>query len=72
MNPAKTDRYRVVTWHGEMETIYMIVDTSQPIDEQPAVVRRFSTATAPNALYLAYDFCNSQRFIPIPVFRRTS
>ena len=31
-------RYKMVTWHGEGSTVYYIVDTAAPAEDQPAVV----------------------------------
>jgi hypothetical protein len=31
-------RYKVTTWHGEIGTVFYVVDTAAPEEEQPAVV----------------------------------
>lgn len=36
-------RYKVTAWHGETGSIFYVVDTHAPEDEQPAVVREYST-----------------------------
>lgn len=30
-------RYRVITWHGESGSVFYVVDTHAPEDEQPAI-----------------------------------
>ena len=50
-------RYRVVTAHVERHSIFYVVDTAQPEAEQPSVVAYWTTATEPNARFLADDFC---------------
>lgn len=50
------ERYKVTISHGEGATLYAVVDTSQPEEEQPAVVLTYSTATEPNAEFLARDY----------------
>lgn len=52
-----SNRYQVATTHGEGATVYAVIDTAQPQDEQPCVVQSWSTRTEPNARYLAEDFC---------------
>ena len=38
-----TDRFAVVTVHGERETLYHVVDREAPEGEQPAIVSTYST-----------------------------
>lgn len=62
-------RFTIVTNHGERQTIYSVVDTLAPADEQPAVVATYGTAAlggmAPKAARLACDTRNERE-------RRTS
>ena len=32
------ERYKIIRWHGEHATIFEVVDTLAPDEEQPAVV----------------------------------
>ena len=38
------DHYQVVTWHGESNTLFYVVDTTVPEAEQPHVILTFNTA----------------------------
>lgn len=50
-------RYVVTSWHDEDSTTFNEVDTEQPENEQPCIIRSWNTAKVPNAGYLAKDFC---------------
>ena len=51
-------RFQLVINHREHDTLYIVIDTSQPEREQPCVIESWSTISEPNARYLAIDFCN--------------
>jgi hypothetical protein len=52
------ERYIVTAFHGATATTFYAVDTFQPEDEQPAIVRSWSTGLDPNAFWLAQNFCD--------------
>ena len=39
-------RYVVITWHGEHRSLFYVVDTQAPEEEQPAVVASFESRDA--------------------------
>ena len=36
-------RFRVVVWHSETRTVYYVIDTAAPENEQPEIVASWST-----------------------------
>ena len=66
---ATSDRFQVVTFHGEGATVYYAVDAAAPEAEQPAIVRSWSTRDdrkGASALWLAQDFCRRHNASPLP------
>ena len=61
------DRYKVVTVHGEGETLYHVVDTQADAAEQPAIVQSYSTRGHSGAhscaIYRA-ECCNGRGYHP--------
>lgn len=54
-----SERFRVVPTMGEGQTVFSVVDTMAPEDEQPAVVRTFNTSRdglGASARWLADDY----------------
>ena len=50
-------RYKVVIRHDEGASLFLVVDTFQPTEEQPCIVLGYNSKTEPNAAFLAKDFC---------------
>lgn len=62
-------RYGIQYQHGEHGTVYYVLDLSQPESEQPCIIHSWSTATEPNARFLAEDFCIRHNATPIETER---
>lgn len=49
------DRYIVAVWHGEHRSVFYIIDTIAPSNEQPAVILTLPTKTGADEVCAAFN-----------------
>ena len=58
---AGPDRYRVTVYHGEGSSVFHIIDTQAPEDEQPCIVRSYRDNPSDAAMHcLALNDANDR------------